>query len=219
MATGGAGGAAAGQDRARHQLLALVGQGVFTEGKIGDKHEGISALVPEDSSEVVALTERPHMAGLSIGSGMFGYVSIVRAKATDEPVAVKTLKRKATKKNIGAVAKEVSNLRDLQHDHVVAFYDACLNEKMQVHITMELCPKGCLKKHLDRLPGEGAMSANQVKQFLLQIGSAVAHIHERGYVSWSSFLFCCTTQFSHGNFAPLMFGLCHLFHFVATGPP
>ena len=196
MATGGAGGAAAGQDRVRHQLLALVGQGVFTEGGIGDKYEGISVAI-EDSS-TVKLTERPHMAGLSIGSGMFGNVSIVRAKATDEPVAVKTLKRKATKKNICAVAKEISNLRDLQHDHVVVFYDAYLNELKQVHIVMELCPKGCLKKYLDRLPGEGAMTRRQLQHLLAQIGSAVAHMHERGYVSrfFSAFLF-------------LLFLLCH----------
>jgi len=73
-------------------------------------------------------------------------------------------------------------LRKLQHNHIVVFYDAYLGRDKRVHIVMELCPKGCLKKHLDHLPGEGAMTSGQIQCLLTQIGSALAHIHEMGYV-------------------------------------
>eukprot|EP00756_Hemistasia_phaeocysticola_P016176 Hpha_TRINITY_DN15460_c2_g8::TRINITY_DN15460_c2_g8_i1::g.176478::m.176478 len=123
-----------------------------------------------------------------IGQSATSRVFRMREKSTGGTVAVKVVPvggkavRGRLEADVAAAERSVRTELDIHsklcHRHIVRLFDAFPDEEQQaLCLVMEDCPGGDLSRHLESRLGK--MSEAEIARFLLQIASAVAHLHSR----------------------------------------
>mmetsp|Transcript_34823 Transcript_34823/g.81313 ORF Transcript_34823/g.81313 Transcript_34823/m.81313 type:complete len:625 (-) Transcript_34823:40-1914(-) len=107
-----------------------------------------------------------------IGEGSFGYVIKGWSKASKEDCAVKVL-FKGGLPDLIVLKREVTMLRELDHPHILQFYDA-FEDRCNVYLVMELCAGGEL---FDQIQIQGTFPEVQASFVMQQLMRAVNYMH------------------------------------------
>ncbi|KAF9578008.1 Serine/threonine-protein kinase, partial [Lunasporangiospora selenospora] len=126
-----------------------------------------------------------------IGRGSFAIVYKGHHKTTKEPVAIKSvLRSKLTKKLLENLASEISILKGIRHDHIVALVD-CKHTETHIHLIMEYCSQGDLSQYIKRKgdgppslppPPGGGLHEVVVRHFLKQLASALEFLRSKNLI-------------------------------------
>ena len=112
-----------------------------------------------------------------IGEGTYGVVYKARNRLTGELVALKKIRLEAEDEGIPSTAiREISILKELQHDNIVRLHDVIHTEK-KLTLVFEYLDLD-LKKFLDTSGSQG-LPQHQVKILLYQLISGVQFCHDR----------------------------------------
>ena len=110
--------------------------------------------------------------------GAYGYAVLGKRKSDGTPVAIKVVeKAKLTEEDRASLMSEIHVMRALKpHPHLVRWYET-LEDEAAVYVVMEPLFGGEL---LDRLTEVGTFSEDVTREYLLQMQSALAHMHRSG---------------------------------------
>lgn len=112
-----------------------------------------------------------------IGEGTYGVVYKARNRLTGELVALKKIRLEAEDEGIPSTAiREISILKELQHNNIVRLHDVIHTEK-KLTLVFEYLDLD-LKKFLDTSGSQG-LPQHQVKILLYQLISGVQFCHDR----------------------------------------
>lgn len=123
-----------------------------------------------------------------LGDGTFKLVMKGRHKETGNIVAIKHIKRKFRSWKAIISLREVQSLRLLRHPNIVQMTEVILERDEDLYFVFECMTGGTLydleKACIDdRNSGKpNRLTNNQIKIFILQILSALAYIHDQGFV-------------------------------------
>lgn len=111
-----------------------------------------------------------------IGEGTYGIVYKAQDRKSGELLALKNIRLDAEDEGIPSTAiREISLLKQLQHESIVKLYDVVHTEK-RLTLVFEFLDQD-LKKYLDAC-GESGLNDHTVKSFLYQLLQGVAYCHE-----------------------------------------
>mmetsp|Transcript_4537 Transcript_4537/g.6031 ORF Transcript_4537/g.6031 Transcript_4537/m.6031 type:complete len:297 (-) Transcript_4537:191-1081(-) len=111
-----------------------------------------------------------------IGQGTYGVVYKAKDKKTAELLALKKIRLDAEDEGIPSTAiREISLLKQLQHENIVRLYDVVHTER-KLTLVFEYLDQD-LKKYLDAC-GEKGIEPFTVKSFLFQLLRGVAYCHD-----------------------------------------
>jgi serine/threonine protein kinase len=111
-----------------------------------------------------------------VGEGTYGVVYKAKDKKTQELLALKRIRLEDQAEGIPSTAiREISLLKQLQHQNIVKLYDVVHTEK-KLTLVFEFVDQD-LKKHLD-LAGENGLDPAQIKSFLYQLLCGIAYCHQ-----------------------------------------
>jgi serine/threonine protein kinase len=120
-----------------------------------------------------------------LNQGSFGTVSLARDIETDELVALKCItKPSALSSDDGYVSDDLDLTEELQYHSRLGSHPNIVNlihhfeTESHLFIVLEFCPNGDLYEAI-RL-GRGPLETEHVREFMLQLVSAVEHMHKRG---------------------------------------
>lgn len=115
-----------------------------------------------------------------LGSGAFAFVYKGHVKnKPDEPVAIKIMKKDTNlPKNKTLLSKEISVLKDLNHENIVRLFDHGVSNN-GVYLVMEFCNGGDLSEYL---LAKETLPEDTIRHFLIQIGSAMDAINRKGFM-------------------------------------
>mmetsp|Transcript_15541 Transcript_15541/g.44186 ORF Transcript_15541/g.44186 Transcript_15541/m.44186 type:complete len:309 (+) Transcript_15541:214-1140(+) len=109
-----------------------------------------------------------------VGEGTYGVVYKGRDKVTGKVLALKQIRLEQDEEGIPSTAiREISLLRDLRHQNVVALLDV-VHEDGKLHLIFEYLDSD-LKKHMEASPGH--YDPKVLKRYLYQMLSGIAHCH------------------------------------------
>lgn len=112
-----------------------------------------------------------------IGEGTYGVVYKARNRLSGDLVALKKIRLEAEDEGIPSTAiREISILKELQHQNIVRLHDVIHTEK-KLTLVFEYLDLD-LKKFLDT-NGQGGLPAHQVKLLLYQLIAGVCFCHDR----------------------------------------
>lgn len=110
-----------------------------------------------------------------IGEGTYGVVYKGRDKVTGKILALKQIRLEQDEEGIPSTAiREISLLRDLRHENVVALLDV-VHEDGKLHLIFEYLDSD-LKKHMEASPSEYCRPY-VIKKYLYQVLAGIAHCH------------------------------------------
>jgi len=79
--------------------------------------------------------------------------------------------------------KEVGNMRNCNHPHIVKIIDVEENGKYRFDIIQEYCDQGNLEDYIEKLDErDERLTEAQVANIIFQIGSAILHMHIEGMI-------------------------------------
>ena len=111
-----------------------------------------------------------------IGEGTYGVVYKARDRVSQEVIALKKIRLDAEDEGVPSTAiREISLLKELQHQNIVRLKDVVHSEK-KLHLVFEFLEHD-LKKHMDQHQATGGLTAMQVKSFLYQMLRGIAFCH------------------------------------------
>mmetsp|Transcript_7575 Transcript_7575/g.11464 ORF Transcript_7575/g.11464 Transcript_7575/m.11464 type:complete len:297 (+) Transcript_7575:87-977(+) len=111
-----------------------------------------------------------------IGQGTYGIVFKAKDKKTAELLALKKIRLDAEDEGIPSTAiREISLLKQLQHENIVRLYDVVHTER-KLTLVFEYLDQD-LKKYLDAC-GEKGIELFTVKSFLYQLLKGIAYCHD-----------------------------------------
>eukprot|EP00470_Lotharella_oceanica_P004637 CAMPEP_0170175628 /NCGR_PEP_ID=MMETSP0040_2-20121228/8674_1 /TAXON_ID=641309 /ORGANISM="Lotharella oceanica, Strain CCMP622" /LENGTH=296 /DNA_ID=CAMNT_0010417677 /DNA_START=63 /DNA_END=953 /DNA_ORIENTATION=+ len=111
-----------------------------------------------------------------IGQGTYGVVYKAKDKKTSELLALKKIRLDAEDEGIPSTAiREISLLKQLQHENIVRLYDVVHTER-KLTLVFEYLDQD-LKKYLDAC-GEKGIEPFTVKSFLYQLLRGIAYCHD-----------------------------------------
>ncbi|KAL5699765.1 cyclin-dependent kinase [Ranunculus cassubicifolius] len=110
-----------------------------------------------------------------IGEGTYGVVYKARDRVTNETLALKKIRLEQKDEGVPSTAiREISILKEMQHDNIVRLHNVVQNEK-NLYLVFEYLDLD-LKKHMDSCP-ELAKDLRMVKMYLYQILGGIAYCH------------------------------------------
>ncbi|RZC71693.1 hypothetical protein C5167_050824 [Papaver somniferum] len=110
-----------------------------------------------------------------IGEGTYGVVYKARDRVTNETIALKKIRLEQEDEGVPSTAiREISLLKEMQHDNIVRLQDVVHSEK-RLYLVFEYLDLD-LKKHMDSCP-ELAKDPRLVKRFLFQILRGISYCH------------------------------------------
>ena len=88
----------------------------------------------------------------TLGRGSFGVVHLVKRKADGKRLVCKVMAYgNMTEKEKEMIVSEVNILRELQHPHIVRYYDRILDKRLaKVYVIMEYCDGGDMAEQIKR---------------------------------------------------------------------
>ncbi|KAL5112066.1 Serine/threonine-protein kinase unc-51 [Taenia crassiceps] len=112
-----------------------------------------------------------------LGSGAFAIVYKGRFRDNkNHKVAIKQMiKGQNVPKSKTLLSKEISVLKDLNHEHIVRLYDHSISNA-DVYLVMEFCNGGDLSEYLH---SKKTLPEETIRHFLIQIGSAMDAMNKR----------------------------------------
>lgn len=112
-----------------------------------------------------------------LGSGAFAIVYKGRFRDNkNHKVAIKQMiKGQNVPKSKTLLSKEISVLKDLNHEHIVRLYDHSISNA-DVYLVMEFCNGGDLSEYLH---SKKTLPEETIRHFLIQIGSAMDAMNRR----------------------------------------
>jgi cyclin-dependent kinase 2 len=111
-----------------------------------------------------------------IGEGTYGVVYKARDRVSQEVIALKKIRLDAEDEGVPSTAiREISLLKELQHQNIVRLKDVVHSEK-KLHLVFEFLEHD-LKKHMDQQQATGGLTVMQVKSFLYQMLRGIAFCH------------------------------------------
>mmetsp|Transcript_11658 Transcript_11658/g.19998 ORF Transcript_11658/g.19998 Transcript_11658/m.19998 type:complete len:445 (-) Transcript_11658:264-1598(-) len=114
-----------------------------------------------------------------IGKGAFGVVRKGFSKATGEPVAIKTFKKKnLSEDDYKYLKREIDIVTRVDHPNVVNTFDVFESDDT-ISIVMEFLPGGML---YDLVSSEGCLSEDKAATVMREVISGVVYLHEQGIV-------------------------------------
>lgn len=119
----------------------------------------------------------------NIGKGTYATVYKAVDLLSGTQVALKKIRLEKSEEGIPSTAiREISLLKQLQHDHVIKLYDV-IHGNYFLTLVFELLDKD-LKIYLEVNGGAngGGLENDVVKSFMRQLLSGIAHCHERGII-------------------------------------
>ncbi|PWA69528.1 hypothetical protein CTI12_AA295090 [Artemisia annua] len=111
-----------------------------------------------------------------IGEGAYGKVYKGRDKLTDEPIAIKIIPVDANEGVPSTAIREISVLKEMQHENIVRLLNVVLTEE-RLYLIFEYLDMD-LKKHMESSP-EFLEDPQLVKRFLYQMLCGVDYCHSR----------------------------------------
>lgn len=108
-----------------------------------------------------------------IGEGTYGVVYKAKDRATNETIALKKIRLEAEDEGVPSTAiREISLLKELQHDNVVSLKDV-VHQESKLYLVFEYLDQD-LKKYMDSTK---QMHPMLVKSYLFQLASGIAFCH------------------------------------------
>eukprot|EP01041_Mallomonas_annulata_P012602 gene12602-26528_t len=116
-----------------------------------------------------------------IGTGMMGTVRLVKLKQTEVYVAIKSISKDFVKKHHDErhIAYEKEILLKMHSNFCMRLFGTFQDDR-ELHFIMEYFPGGELFRHLS-LQSEDAFPAEVSRFYVLEVFSALDHVHELGY--------------------------------------
>eukprot|EP00898_Chlorokybus_atmophyticus_P003522 jgi/Chlat1/4170/Chrsp27S04274 len=110
-----------------------------------------------------------------IGEGTYGVVYKARNRTTSETIALKKIRLEAEDEGVPSFAiREISLLKDLQHDHIVSLQDV-VHYDDKLYLVFEYLDLD-LKKHMDTFPGL-TRNVRTIRRYVFQMLKAIAFCH------------------------------------------
>jgi serine/threonine protein kinase len=116
-----------------------------------------------------------------LGEGAYGEVWLVYDRKTQQNIALKKVKNISSSEGIPQTTlREVSILRDLDHENIVRLHDIHFEfDKKSLSLTFEYIELD-LAKYLKNLDGRGlSLGLTQIKQIMFKMINAINYLHER----------------------------------------
>ncbi|CAE7766908.1 CPK2, partial [Symbiodinium pilosum] len=114
-----------------------------------------------------------------LGKGAFGIVRLARVRITGARRAIKTISKEMMKEQAGSLKMEIEIMKMLDHPGVVMLFE--IFEDDDVHLSMELCPGGCLTDRIKAAPNR-QLPQKELPIAMRQILGAVNYLHELSIV-------------------------------------
>ncbi|CAH1405865.1 unnamed protein product [Nezara viridula] len=114
----------------------------------------------------------------TIGTGGFAKVKLATHLLTGEKVAIKIMNKSLIGDGCPRIKMELEALKDISHHHICKLYQV-IETKEHFFIVMEYCSGGEL---FDHIVEKNKLSEFEARLFFRQILSAVAYLHNVGYV-------------------------------------
>ncbi|XP_017224486.2 cell division control protein 2 homolog A [Daucus carota subsp. sativus] len=129
---------------------------------------GVTAICVVDGMDQYEKVEK-------IGEGTYGVVYKARDRVTNETIALKKIRLEQDDEGVPSTAiREISLLKEMQHDNIVRLMDVVHSEK-RLYLVFEYLDLD-LKKHMDTCP-EFAKDPRIIKMFLYQMLRGIAYCH------------------------------------------
>jgi cyclin-dependent kinase 2 len=133
-------------------------------------HQHTSTLTTVNQNIITVQYQREE----KVGEGTYGVVYKGRDKVTGKVLALKQIRLEQDEEGIPSTAiREISLLRDLRHQNVVALLDV-VHDDGKLHLIFEYLDSD-LKKHMEASPGH--YDPKVLKKYLYQMLSGIAHCH------------------------------------------
>ncbi|XP_039253382.2 uncharacterized protein LOC120330486 isoform X2 [Styela clava] len=122
-----------------------------------------------------------YLLGKSVGEGSFAKVRLGLHVQTAEEVAIKVMSKARARKDAYVhknLRREGRILQMARHKNIVQVYDI-LETDNNYYLVTEFCRGGEL---IDIVTDKGCLPENDVRRYIAQLVSAVAHLHDHGIV-------------------------------------
>jgi len=113
-----------------------------------------------------------------IGQGAFGTVRCCIHRDSRKKLAVKSIRKAGSAKNIQLLQNEISLLQQLKHRHIIRVIE-CIQDPEYIHIIMEQCTGGDL---FDLATGTVRQPEGGVRRLISGLVDAVNYLHSRHVV-------------------------------------
>ena len=120
--------------------------------------------------------------GKELGHGTYGYVYLANDKHSKQIRAVKEISKEKLQGDMQAMKKEIQNLTNLDHPHILKLYEVYSN-KDQIYLVTDFCPGGELHGHISAArKSRVEIPERWIAEAMLQLMQAICHIHVRGII-------------------------------------
>mmetsp|Transcript_22793 Transcript_22793/g.53697 ORF Transcript_22793/g.53697 Transcript_22793/m.53697 type:complete len:825 (+) Transcript_22793:69-2543(+) len=120
--------------------------------------------------------------GKELGHGTYGFVYLASDKHSKQVRAIKEISKEKLHGDMQAMKKEIENLTNLDHPHILKLYEV-YSTKDDVYLVTDFCPGGELHGHIS-----SAKKTRQeipmawIAEAMQQLMQAICHIHVRGII-------------------------------------
>ena len=120
--------------------------------------------------------------GKELGHGTYGYVYLANDKHSKQVRAVKEISKEKLQGDMQAMKKEIENLTNLDHPHILKLYEV-YSTKEQIYLVTDFCPGGELHSHISAArKSRQEIPEAWTAEAMLQLMQAICHIHVRGII-------------------------------------
>lgn len=120
--------------------------------------------------------------GKELGHGTYGYVYLANEKHSKQVRAVKEISKDKLQGDMQAMKKEIENLTNLDHPHILKLYEV-YSTKDQIYLVTDFCPGGELHSHISAArKSRQEIPEAWTAEAMLQLMQAICHIHVRGII-------------------------------------
>ena len=120
--------------------------------------------------------------GKELGHGTYGYVYLANDKHSKQVRAVKEISKDKLQGDMQAMKKEIENLTNLDHPHILKLYEV-YSTKDQIYLVTDFCPGGELHSHISKArKSRQEIPEAWTAEAMLQLMQAICHIHVRGII-------------------------------------
>jgi len=120
--------------------------------------------------------------GKELGHGTYGYVYLANDKHSKQVRAVKEIAKEKLQGDMQAMKKEIENLTNLDHPHILKLYEV-YSTNGHIYLVTDFCPGGELHSHISAARrSRQEIPESWIAEAMLQLMQAICHIHVRGII-------------------------------------
>ena len=123
-----------------------------------------------------------YIKGKELGHGTYGYVYLANDKHSKQVRAVKEISKEKLQGDMQAMKKEIENLTNLDHPHILKLYEV-YSTTGHIYLVTDFCPGGELHSHISAArKSRQEIPETWIAEAMLQLMQAICHIHVRGII-------------------------------------